>query len=62
MAVELVGKGDIRLTTRDLDFPSRGSLNINAARRDFKFTPKIDVKDGFHIYYEWLKNSTYFNK
>lgn len=62
MAVELVGKGDIRLSTRDLDFPSRGSLNINAARRDFKFTPRVDVFDGFRIYYEWLKNSPYFNK
>ena len=62
IAVDLVGKGEIRISTRDLDFPSRGSLNIDAARKDFRFYPKVDVIDGFRVYYDWLKSRSYFNK
>lgn len=62
LAVKIVGKGTIEVKDRDLDFPSRGALNIDAARRDFEFDPKIDVEEGFHKYYEWLTNSIYFAK
>ena len=62
LAVSVVGKGTIEVGNRDLDFPSRGALNIDAARRDFGFDPKVDVAEGFKIYYDWLKSSSYFNK
>jgi nucleoside-diphosphate-sugar epimerase len=62
LAVSVVGKGTIEVGNRDLDFPSRGRLNIDAAKRDFGFDPKIDVAEGFKIYYDWLKGSSYFNK
>ena len=62
LAVKVVGKGEIEVGDRDLDFPSRGALNIDAARQDFGFDPKVDVEEGFKIYYDWLKNSSYFNK
>ncbi len=62
LAVKVVGKGEIEVGERDLDFPSRGALNIDAARRDFEFNPKVDVEEGFKIYYDWLKGSSYFNK
>jgi nucleoside-diphosphate-sugar epimerase len=62
LAVKVVGKGEIIVGERDLDFPSRGALNIDAAKRDFGFNPKVDVEEGFQIYYDWLKNSSYFNK
>jgi nucleoside-diphosphate-sugar epimerase len=62
LAVKVAGKGEIIVGNRDLDFPSRGALNIEAARRDFGFDPKIDVEEGFQIYYDWLKNDSYFNK
>jgi nucleoside-diphosphate-sugar epimerase len=62
LAVKVVGKGEIIVGERDLDFPSRGALNIDAARRDFGFDPKVSVEEGFQIYYDWLKNSSYFNK
>ena len=62
LAVKIVGKGEIEVGQRDLDFPSRGALNIEAARRDFGFDPKVDVEEGFKIYYDWLKNDAYFNK
>ena len=62
LAVKIVGKGEIEVGQRDLDFPSRGALNIEAARRDFGFDPKVDVEEGFQIYYDWLRNDPYFNK
>jgi UDP-glucose 4-epimerase len=62
LAVKVAGKGEIEVGGRDLDFPSRGALNIDAARRDFGFDPKIDVEEGFQIYYDWLRNDPYFNK
>ena len=60
LAVKVAGKGEIVVGNRDLDFPSRGALNIDAARRDFGFDPKIDVEQGFQNYYNWLKNDPYF--
>lgn len=62
LAVKVVGKGTIEVGDRDLDFPSRGALNIDAARQDFGFDPKVDVEEGFQIYYDWLKSSEYFNR
>ena len=60
LAVKVAGKGEIIVGDRDLDFPSRGALNIDAARRDFGFDPKVDVEQGFQNYYDWLKNDPYF--
>ena len=60
LAVKVAGKGEIVVGNRDLDFPSRGALNIDAARRDFGFDPKVDVAEGFQNYYDWLKNDPYF--
>lgn len=62
LAVTIAGNGTIDVGERDLDFPSRGALNIDAARRDFGFDPKVDVEEGFKIYYDWLKKDAYFNK
>jgi len=60
LAVKVVGRGEIEVGQRDFDFPSRGALNIDAARRDFGFDPKVSVEQGFQIYYDWLKNDPYF--
>ena len=62
MALELVGGGLLGVCPKDSDYPSRGSLNIDAARQDFGFSPKTDVAEGFKIYHEWLKNSEYYAK
>jgi nucleoside-diphosphate-sugar epimerase len=61
LAVKVAGRGEIIVGNRDLDFPSRGALNIDAARRDFGFDPKVDVDEGFQIYYDWLKSDPYFS-
>ena len=60
LAVKLVGKGTIEVRDKDADFPSRGALDITAARRDFNFNPKVDIEEGFVIYYNWIKNSEYW--
>jgi nucleoside-diphosphate-sugar epimerase len=60
LAVKIVGKGTIDVKDRDLDFPSRGALNIDAAKRDFGYDPQVDVEEGFQKYYEWLSNSPFW--
>jgi nucleoside-diphosphate-sugar epimerase len=60
LAVKLVGKGTIEVRDKDADFPSRGALDITAARQDFNFNPKVDIEEGFEIYYDWIKNSEYW--
>ncbi len=60
LAVKLTGKGSIEVRDKDADFPSRGALDITAARKDFGFDPKIDIDEGFEIYYDWIKNSSYW--
>ena len=59
--VNIVGSGTIRVNARDLNFPSRGSLNIDAARRDLNFNPTVNIAEGFERYYESLSNSVYWS-
>jgi nucleoside-diphosphate-sugar epimerase len=62
LAVRIVGKGTVEVRDKDADFPSRGALNILAARRDFGFDPKVDIEEGFQRYYDWLTdNSLYWS-
>ena len=62
MALALAGGGHLTVGSKDIDFPSRGALNIDAAKQDFGFSPKVDVEEGFQKYYDWLINDRYFNK
>jgi len=61
LSVKLAGKGSIDVRDKDIDFPTRGALNIDAARRDFGYDPKVDVEEGFQKYYEWLSTSKVWN-
>ena len=61
LAVKITGKGTIEVKDKDADFPSRGALNIDAARKDFGYNPKVDVEEGFQKYYEWLSNSPFWS-
>jgi nucleoside-diphosphate-sugar epimerase len=60
MAVRLAGQGSIEVKEKDADYPSRGALDITKAKRDFGFDPKVDIQEGFEIYYNWLKADPYF--
>jgi nucleoside-diphosphate-sugar epimerase len=61
LALKLAGGGTLVVKDKDADFPSRGALNIDAARKDFGYDPKVDVEEGFEKYYEWLSNSSYWS-
>ena len=60
MAVSIVGKGSIEIREKDADFPSRAALNIEKARRDIGFDPKVDVEGGFRSYFDWFNESSYW--
>jgi nucleoside-diphosphate-sugar epimerase len=62
LSVHIAGKGSIDVRGRDLDFPSRGALNIDAARRDLGYNPQVDMEEGFEIYHRWLQESTYWQQ
>jgi nucleoside-diphosphate-sugar epimerase len=62
LAVRIAGKGTVEVRDKDADFPSRGALNIDAARRDLGFNPKVDIEEGFQRYYDWLRGSTYWKQ
>jgi nucleoside-diphosphate-sugar epimerase len=62
LAVKIVGRGTVEVRDKDADFPSRGALNIDAARKDFGYDPKVDIEEGFQRYYDWLNNSVYWSK
>jgi len=60
--VKIVGRGTIETCDRDLNFPTRGALNIDRARTILGFAPKVDVEQGFENYYNWIDNSVYWSK
>ena len=62
MIVKIVGKGRVEVHDKDVDFPSRGALDIGRARVILGYDPKVDVEEGFQKYYEWLKNSVYWSQ
>jgi nucleoside-diphosphate-sugar epimerase len=62
LALKLAGGGTLLVKDKDADFPSRGALNIDAARKDFGYDPKVDVEEGFQKYYDWLSTSEYWIK
>ena len=62
LAVRIAGRGSVKIQDRDPNFPSRGALNITAARRDLGFDPQVDIEEGFQRYHEWLANSVYWSK
>lgn len=60
IAVKIAGKGTVNIRDKDKDFPSRGTLNTSKAQKDFKFDPKIDIDKGLEMYYNWIKDSTFY--
>jgi len=62
LAVRIAGRGSINVRGRDLDFPSRGALNIDAARQDLGYNPQVDMEEGFEIYHRWLQESSYWQQ
>jgi nucleoside-diphosphate-sugar epimerase len=61
LAVKLAGSGTVNVNEKDSSFPSRGALNIDAAKADFGYDPKVNIEEGFQKYHEWLTNSVYWS-
>jgi nucleoside-diphosphate-sugar epimerase len=57
LACKIAGAGGITIEPADDSFPHRGALDCGAARRDFGYDPKIDLEQGFKLYYEWLQST-----
>ena len=62
LIIKIVGKGKVEVTHKSEDYPSRGTLSIRNACRDFGYNPKVDIEEGFQAYYEWLSNSAFWSK
>lgn len=60
LIVDIVGKGEIVISHKDLNYPSRGALNINAAKEDFNYNPRVEIKEGLHKYYEWFRDNAFW--
>ena len=54
---ELAGRGNISVLARDTNTPSRGALNIDAARKDFGYDPQVNIQQGLEDYYHWFVNT-----
>ena len=59
LCVAIAGCGHVQIRLPDTEFPTRGQLNTQRARLDFKFDPQVDIEQGFRNYHAWLANSIY---
>ena len=57
LVVDLVGNGSIEIVDRDLNFPSRGRLDITRAIRNLQYKPTIGFKQGCSKYVDWVKEN-----
>jgi nucleoside-diphosphate-sugar epimerase len=48
------------ISPRDINFPSRGSLDITAARQDFGYNPQVTLEQGLAQYIEWFRKDAYW--
>jgi nucleoside-diphosphate-sugar epimerase len=60
LAISIAKKGQIKIEGKDTEFPSRGRLSIDLARKDFGYDPKVSVEEGFELYHKWFKESTFW--
>jgi nucleoside-diphosphate-sugar epimerase len=61
LTVAIAGQGTVQVCDKDKNFPSRGTLDIALARRDFGFDPRINVEQGLEQYWHWLNNHIYYS-
>lgn len=60
LAIKIVGNGRVECKDKDSEFPSRGALNIDAARKDFNFNPMVEVEEGLQRYFNWFNSSPFW--
>ena len=57
IAISVAGGGRIKLADANPNFPSRGTLSNIRAGQDFGYHGRIDIEQGFQLYYEWLRRT-----
>lgn len=58
LAVKITGsQSAIVVADKDASFPSRGTLSIVKASTELGYSPKVDLEEGFKLYYDWLVSS-----
>lgn len=62
LAIAIAQGGSMRVGEPDANFPSRGALNTQQAQLAFGYQARVDIEQGFQLYYDWLANSLYWNK
>jgi UDP-glucose 4-epimerase len=55
ICIAVARSGNIEIKDKDVDFPSRGTLNCANAKDDFGYDPRIDIEEGFADYYKWVR-------
>jgi nucleoside-diphosphate-sugar epimerase len=60
LVCKIAGSGQVIVNDRDPSFPSRGALNIDAAKTDFGYAPHVDIAEGVTRYIEWMRNDPYW--
>lgn len=60
LAAHIVGKGNVVIHPKNVDYPSRGKLSSELAKQDFEYNPYVDLENGLECYYKWLADSPYW--
>ena len=60
MAIAIAGTGTLEIRGKDADFPSRGRLSIDRAADLLGYVPSVSVPEGFQLYHQWLRESTFW--
>jgi nucleoside-diphosphate-sugar epimerase len=60
LCIKVAGKGKIDIQDKNIEYPSRGRLNIDAAKADLGYNPIVNFKQGVKMYYDWFKASPYW--
>lgn len=57
IAISIAGGGRIKLADANPSFPSRGTLSNIRAGQDFGYHGRVDIEQGFQLYYDWLRRT-----
>ena len=56
IAISVAGGGRIKIVDADTSFPRRNTLSNIRAGQDFGYHGRVDIEQGFQLYYDWLKS------
>ena len=57
LAISIAGGGRIKIADANPHFPSRGTLSNMRAGQDFGYQGRVDIEQGFQLYYDWLRRT-----